>query len=278
MDRKTKLGYCGCTDELSIAKIMLHHYEEPIISGTNGSGAIFFGGCNLKCVYCQNGAISTAQTGEVYTREKLISAILDLEEKGAHNINLVTATHYIDQVAQILEVVKPRLSIPVIYNCGGYESVNSLKKLDGLVEVYLPDFKYADNDLAMKYSFARNYRETVISAIEEMLRQQPTVKIENGLIQRGVIIRHLVLPSHRQDSFSVLDIIAEKFKSAKVSIMRQYTPAFNRSNYKNLNRKLTSFEYDSVVNHAVELGLDGFTQEKGCENEKFTPNFMKNLR
>lgn len=278
MDRKTKLGYCGCTDELSIAKIMLHHYEEPIISGTNGSGAIFFGGCNLKCVYCQNGAISTAQTGEVYTREKLISAILDLEEKGAHNINLVTATHYIDQVAQILEVVKPRLSIPVIYNCGGYESVNSLKKLDGLVEVYLPDFKYADNDLAMKYSFARNYRETVISAIEEMLRQQPTVKIENGLIQRGVIIRHLVLPSHRQDSFSVLDIIAEKFKSAKVSIMRQYTPAFNRSNYKNLNRKLTSFEYDSVVNHAVELGLDGFIQEKGCENEKFTPNFMKNLR
>ena len=160
VDRKTKLGYCGCTDELSIAKIMLHHYEEPIISGTNGSGAIFFGGCNLKCVYCQNGAISTAQTGEVYTREKLISAILDLEEKGAHNINLVTATHYIDQVAQILEVVKPRLSIPVIYNCGGYESVNSLKKLDGLVEVYLPDFKYADNDLAMKYSFARKNKNT----------------------------------------------------------------------------------------------------------------------
>ena len=275
MDRKTKLGYCGCTDDIAISKVMLHYYEEPIISGTNGSGAIFFSGCNLKCVYCQNGAISTAQTGEIYSRERLISKILELQNDGAHNINLVTATHYVDQVAQALEVVKPMLNIPVIYNCGGYESVNSLKKLEGLVDVYLPDFKYADNDLAMKYSFAPNYRETVISAIEEMLRQQGQVQIENGLIKRGVLIRHLVLPSHRQDSFSVLDIIAEKFSGAKVSIMRQYTPSFNRSSYQNLNRKITSFEYESVVNYALELGLDGFVQEKGCENEKFTPDFVK---
>ncbi|MBQ8882726.1 MAG: radical SAM protein [Clostridia bacterium] len=278
VDRTKQKGYCGCSDDITVALITLHRFEEPIISGKGGSGAVFFGGCNLKCVYCQNGAISVEQSGKVYSEEELVSAMLKLQNDGADNINLITATHFISSVQKALKMVKPQLKIPVIYNCGGYESVNSLKMLDGLVDVYLPDFKYYDDELALKYSFAPHYRETALSAIKEMCRQQSETVIENGLIKKGVVIRHLVLPSHRQDSMRVIDLIADNFPTVKVSIMRQYTPAFNRSTYKNLDRRITSFEYDSVVARAIERRLDGYIQQSGCENEKFTPDFIKFMR
>ena len=275
MDRQVNKGFCGCDDNVTVSGIMLHHYEEPVISGTNGSGAIFFSGCNLKCVYCQNGAISTVQSGKKYTQEHLVRAMLKLQQSGAHNINLITPTPYINDIAKTLEVVKPSLKIPVIYNCGGYESVEMLQKLEGLVDIYLPDFKYMDNEIAKKYSFASDYSVIAQKAIAEMLRQQKEVVIENGLIKKGVIIRHLVLPGHRDDSIAVIKCIAQNFPTAKISLMRQYTPQFNRSEFKNLDRKITSFEYDSVVQVAISFGLDGFVQQKGCENEKFTPDFAK---
>ncbi len=275
VDREKSIGYCGANDKIRIGKVMIHYFEEPVISGSRGSGAIFFSGCNLRCVFCQNGEISRCGAGEEWSEERLEEAIYSLERAGAHNINLVTATHYAPLILPLLKRVKEKLTIPIVYNCSGYESVDTLRELEGVVDVYLPDFKYYDGDLSAKFSFAPNYFAVAVKAIEEMLRQKPSVKIDDGIIKEGVIIRHLVLPSHRDDSKRVLKEIKSRFPTALVSIMRQYTPSFNRSPYAELNRKLTSFEYDEVVDFANSLGLEGFTQEKGCESEKFTPDFKK---
>ena len=275
VDRKKSIGYCGADDKIRIGKVMLHRFEEPVISGERGSGAIFFGGCNLRCVFCQNHEISHQNKGEVWSEEKLEEAIYSLEKAGAHNINLVTATHYAPLILPVLKRVKKNLSIPIVYNCSGYEKVDTLREFEGIVDIYLPDFKYFDSALSSAFSSAPDYFTVAVEAIKEMVRQKSKVKIENGLIKEGVIIRHLVLPAHREDSKRVLREIKDRFPTALVSIMRQYTPSFNRSPYPELNRKLTSFEYDEVVKFAVEIGLEGFTQEKGCESEEFTPNFKK---
>ncbi len=273
VNRSAGVGFCGVGEEFFISRIMAHRGEEPVISGTRGSGAVFFGGCNLRCVYCQNYEISRGGKGETFSFERLEKAVFELIKKGVHNIDFITATHYADRLARFLEKTKPKIPVPIVYNCGGYESAETLKKLDGLIDVYLPDFKYADGDLARKYSSAPDYPTVAENAIGEMVRQRGKAVIKGGIMQSGVIIRHLVLPSARKNGIDVMRVIAEKFPSALVSIMRQYTPEFNRSEYKELSRRITAFEYESVVNEAVKLGLNGFTQNKGCATAELTPSF-----
>ncbi len=261
--------FCG-TEKLKVALIMKHFYEEPCISGKNGSGAIFFSGCNLRCCFCQNMPVSRGQKGEIYSEQRLIDEILKFQDGGVHNINLVTAAHLKDEVAKVLAAVKPRLNIPVVYNSSGYEG--DLSVLDGLVDVYLPDFKYFDSSIAAKYSAAPDYPEVAKRVIKQMIGQVGEVEIKDGLIKKGVIIRHLVLPGHRADSIKIVEYIAENFPSAYVSIMSQYTPEFNVGPSE-LNRRVTSFEYNSVVNRAAELNLRGFMQERTSASKVYTPEF-----
>ena len=249
---------------------MPHYYEEPCISGKNGSGAIFFSGCNLRCCFCQNRPISHGLKGEYYTEERLAAEILSLQESGVHNINLVTPSHIVPWLAGVLREVKPQLNIPVVYNSSGYEG--DITILDGLVDVYLPDFKYMDSTLAARYSSAPDYPEVAKRAIKEMLRQVGDVVVEDGLIKKGVIIRHLVLPGLRKDSIAIMEYIAQNFPKAYVSIMSQYTPEFNVGHIE-LDRKVTSFEYNSVVEAAFELGIKGFMQERCAADTIYAPQF-----
>ena len=275
VDRTKAKGFCGTGSEIRLAKYMVHYGEEPVITGTKGSGAIFFSGCNLRCAFCQNYPISHGLKGENISREKLIDIILSLKEKGVHNINFVTATHYSSLIAEVLEEIKNKLDIPVVYNCGGYESVESLKRLNGLVDIYLPDLKYYSSLLSEKYSGAGDYFEKASLAIEEMVRQQPKTVIADGIMQKGVIIRHLVLPKGYKDSMKLMEWVKTSFpeNTPLVSVMRQYTPCYDAVNFPEINRRLTTFEYDKVTEKCAELGLEGFTQEKGCETLDMTPDF-----
>lgn len=274
VDRSIKTGYCGCSDEIKVAKYMLHFGEEPCISGTKGSGAIFFSGCSLRCVFCQNYPISHGHKGETVPEERLAEMMFWLRDKGAHNINFVTGTHYADKIASVLKKHKKELGIPVVYNCGGYENIDTLIMLDGLVDIYLPDLKYFSPEMSAKYSGAPDYFEKALPALKEMIRQQPEAVIdENGILQNGVIVRHLVLPKGYRDSMKLLDIIAELEHRPLVSIMRQYTPCYDAGKFPEINRKLTTFEYEKVTEHCAGLGLDGFMQEKGCDTLDMTPNF-----
>lgn len=272
-------GFCGVTNEYVIGSADLHFWEEPCISGSRGSGAIFFSGCNLRCVFCQNRDISREVVGKAYSEQELIFKMLELQERGAHNINLVTATPYSFFIAKTLKKAKKDLKIPIVYNCGGYESIDSLRALDGLVDIYLPDFKYYDNELAKKYSFAPNYAEIAGKSIIEMHRQVGKLTLDkDGIALCGLIVRHLVLPSHREDSKAVLKYISEILPANEVtlSLMRQYTPDFvDESAPKNLYRRLTSFEYEDVLNYALALGFDGFSQGKESAKRDFTPDFNK---
>lgn len=274
-DRSVNKGYCNTGKEIKLAKYMVHFGEEPPITGTNGSGAIFFSGCNLRCAFCQNYKISDGIKGEEISGERLEEIIFELSEKGVHNINLVTATHFIDRIIPVLKRVKPKLNIPIVYNCGGYERVEVIKELEGLIDIYLPDFKYMDSTLSERYSKAPDYYEYAIAAIREMVRQQPKAIYDGDIMKKGVIIRHLILPKAYKDSINIIAKIAEEFKSNPplLSIMRQYTPCHNAEKFPEINRKLTSFEYDKVVSLCAELGLKGFTQEKGCETLDMTPEF-----
>lgn len=273
-------GFCGATNEYIIGSADLHFWEEPCISGEKGSGAIFFSGCNLRCVFCQNREISRELVGEKYSENGLIEKMLELQERGAHNINLVTATPYSFFIARTLERAKERgLTLPIVYNCGGYESLDALRALDGLVDIYLPDLKYFDDALALKYSSAPNYKEISGRAISEMYRQVGKLELdENGIARSGLIVRHLVLPACREDSKAALKHLSELLPASEVtlSLMRQYTPDWVDANApKNLLRRLTSFEYDDILSYAISLGFDGFSQEKESANKIFTPDFLK---
>lgn len=263
-------------DEIKIAKIMLHQWEEPPISGTRGSGAIFFSGCSLKCVYCQNRDISHTGHGKVYTVDELASEMLQLQEQGAHNINLVTPTHYADKIRQALDIIKPNLKIPVVYNTSGYELDTEIHKMADYVDVFLTDFKYFSTDAAQKYSKASDYFEVAKKALSAMLKIAPQcVFDENGIMKRGVIVRHLVLPTQRKDSLAILNDLAKSFdvSAFKLSLMAQYTPEFCDPACTELCRKITTFEYQSVVNEALALGFDGYIQDKSASSVKYTPKF-----
>ena len=282
VDRESRLGFCASPESAAVSRVSLHMWEEPPISGERGSGTIFFSGCNLRCVFCQNKAISRgAADAKIYGADALSELFLSVEEMGAHNINLVTPTHFVSTVSKALEMVKSRLSIPVVYNSSGYELASSLRMLDGLVDVYLPDLKYASGELAAKYSSAPDYPEIAKAALREMYRQTGAASFdEAGMITRGVIVRHLVLPSHRKDSIAVLDTLAEllPIKDIRLSLMSQYTPEFATDcEFRELHRRVTTFEYNSVLDHALSLGFEGYFQHRSSASASYTPDFSAGL-
>ncbi|MBQ9836796.1 MAG: radical SAM protein [Oscillospiraceae bacterium] len=264
-------GFCQMPTTPHIARAALHHWEEPVISGTQGSGAVFFSGCALRCVFCQNHEISTDCFGEAVSVERLREIYAELIAQGAHNINLVTASHFAPWVAQSL---CPALPVPVVWNCGGYESAEILSLLEGKVQVYLPDLKYADNALAAKLSAAPDYFEVATTAIEEMHRQVGDVVIEDGILQRGVVIRHLVLPGQLDNTRRVLDWVSQTFSSGQVlvSLMSQYTPQPNTEGL--LARRVRASEYRAAAQYMENCGIvDGFLQERTAAKEEYTPPF-----
>ena len=270
-------GFCQSPALPRVARAALHHFEEPPISGTRGSGTVFFTGCPLGCVFCQNKSIRSAETGEEKGPEELAALFLSVQEAGAHNINLVTPTHFADTVEQALRLVRPHLSVPVVYNCGGYERVETLSRLSGLVDIYLPDFKYISPALSLAYSAAADYGEVASAALSEMWRQVGAVRFDGeGLMTRGVLVRHLVLPGARKDSLAVLDRVASLLpvEGVRLSLMSQYTPAFAPPDAPApLHRRVTCFEYESVLEHALALGFEGYYQGRSSASADYTPDF-----
>lgn len=276
-NRFSRNGFCKAGDKVKINIAQLHFGEEPIISGTNGSGTIFFSHCNLKCVFCQNHLISHRGEGVDVSNAKLADIMLDLQRKGAHNINLVSPTHFSLQLADVIKIAKKEgLSIPVVWNSNAYENVETLKMFDGLVDIYLPDFKYWDNQNSEKYSGIDNYREHVCAALREMFWQVGNIKVGEGLAKRGMMVRMLNLPGNINNIEHSLKWIKENFGTEIwISLMFQYYPAYKASNYLELNRGVTKEEYDFAVSIFQELGFyNGFIQEISCSDE-YTPDFIK---
>ena len=282
-DRTASSGYCGCPDHILAARAALHHWEEPCISGTSndqgGSGAVFFSGCTLRCCFCQNHTISSGRFGTPLTAGQLGETFLRLQEQGAYNINLVTATQYVPDILKALELVRHKLTIPVVYNCGGYERIETLKKLDGYVDIYLPDLKYCDSGISARYSNASDYFAFAAPAVEEMVRQTGELIWDepHKLLKKGTIIRHMVLPGCRTDSIRLLHWIKDTLPDGHylISLLSQYTPVFHSEKHPEINRRITSFEYQKVVDAAIELGLtNGYMQEKSSAKEEYTPSFQ----
>lgn len=276
IDRTKKHGFCGQSEKLRISKVMLHHYEEPIISGAEnekGSGAIFFTGCNLKCAFCQNYPISHKNKGRNTSIKKLVKIFKKLEKKGALNINLVTPTHFTNQIVEALKIFKP--SIPVVWNSNGYETVDAVEKLRDLVDIFLVDLKYMNNEIALKYSKANNYVENATEVIKKMREIAPYDMVEDGKMKKGLIIRHLILPTHTDDSIKCLDWVAENIgKDTIVSIMSQYEPRYDAEKFPEINRKITPLEYKRVVAHAIKKDMNNcYTQDLSSSNSKYTPKF-----
>lgn len=271
VDRTVTVGKCGIGDEIYVARYGLHFWEEPVISGTKGSGTIFFSGCTMRCIFCQNQKISRKPYGEKITVEKLAEIFRELD-KTALNINLVTPTHYADKIVKALDIYKP--NHPVIYNTSGYETTDTLKMLDGYIDIYLPDLKYVNSDISYFLSKRKNYFEFAFSAIDEMCRQVGKPIIENGIMKKGVIVRHLIIPGYVQNSLDVLRIFAENFKDrALLSLMSQYTPC-NMENYPKLNKTITPLEYKRVVKELERLNIeDGFIQKLSSANSVYIPDF-----
>ena len=263
-------GFCGCTEQMLVAKTMLHKWEEPALAGNGGSGAIFFGGCTLKCVYCQNCTISGGAVGTPTTAQQLRAKMEELIAQGAENIDLVTPTHYLPS---ILPALTPKLPVPVVYNCGGYEREETLRQLEGKIDIYLPDLKYADSILAKKLSGAADYFPVATKAIREMVRQTGSVRWKGDKVLRGVIIRHLILPGQVENSLRVLDWIGENFKKGQVlvSLMRQYTPMPGMK--EPFDRTVTEEEYQAVLSWMYLNDLEGFTQEETAAGKGFIPDF-----
>ena len=282
IDRRVSSGFCGCGDTIKAARAALHYWEEPCISGTRGSGTIFFSGCTLKCCFCQNYPISQQGLGKELTIPQLGDVFLSLQNQGAHNINLVTATQYLPSVIAALDLVKHKLAIPVVYNCGGYERVEIVRELTDYVDIWLPDLKYESSELSARYSQAPFYFQAAAKAIAQMIRQtgKPHLKEVPGevapVMDRGVIIRHLVLPGNKEDSIRLMHWMAEQLPkdSFYISLMSQYTPYEQNPQFPELNRRITSYEYQKVVDAALDLGLtQGFMQKKSSAKEEYTPAF-----
>ncbi|MDO4305435.1 MAG: radical SAM protein [Eubacteriales bacterium] len=272
-----KRGYCGMSSTVFAARAALHMWEEPCISGEKGSGAVFFSGCGLRCCFCQNREIAIGDCGKEISIERLADIFLELEQKGAANLNLVTGAHYVPQILLALEDARRRgCMLPVVYNSSGYEKIETLQMLKGYVDVYLPDLKYLDQDLAKMFSHAPDYPEKAAAAIEEMVNQTGSCEFRaDGYIKKGTIVRHLILPGHTRNSIRVLDYLHKTYgDKIYISIMNQYTPVFHQEKYPELNRKVTAREYQKVLDAAMEMGVEnGFFQEGETAKESFIPAF-----
>lgn len=270
-------GVCGISSEIKVARAALHYWEEPCISGKRGSGAVFFSGCSLHCVFCQNREISDGKAGKVISKERLSDIFMELAVKGANNINLVTPGQYIPDIVWAVNDAKSRgMKLPIIYNTSGYENVTELKLLEGIVDVYLPDFKYMDSTLSARYSRAKDYPSVAKQALSEMVRQQPDVVIDDatGLIQKGVIVRQLLLPGHVNDAKAVLKYLYDTYHDhVYISMMSQFTPIALKD-YPEINRKVTRREYERLVDYAIEIGItNAFIQEGDVAKDSFIPAF-----
>ena len=281
VDRTKAKGFCGEGDSLRIARWGRHYWEEPCISGKEGSGTVFFCGCSLKCVFCQNYEISQQNTGYEISIQELADIFLSLQQKGANNINLVNPTHFVPQILCALEIVKDNLTIPVVYNCGGYERAETIRLLEGYVDIFLPDLKYFDSELSLKYSKAKDYFDNAITAIKEMVKIAGKPEFDDrGILQKGVIIRHLVLPGSRKDSIQLMDIIGETFSKDEIliSLMSQFTPTENCKNIKELSRRTTTFEYNSVIKAVEKYGFEGYIQQKSSADDVYIPQFFNDKK
>lgn len=276
INRYLQKGFCGADNKIKIARAALHYYEEPSISGKNGSGTIFFSGCNLQCVFCQNREISKHNFGKTITITRLSEIMIELQNKKAHNINLVTPTHYIPQIAKAIKKAKQKgLTIPIVYNTSGYEKAQSLKLLRGLIDIYLPDFKYYDNDYAKKYSKVNNYREYAEEALKEMYLQTGKCQFSpNGLLKKGIIVRHLMLPTLKEDTKKILKYLYDTYRdNLYISIMNQYTPIDNLV-YDELKNGIKKTDYEEIIDYALSLGIkNAYCQMDGTVSESFIPKF-----
>lgn len=282
VNRHKSVGFCGASDKVKLAYYSLHQWEEPIISGENGSGTVFFSNCNLRCLFCQNKKISTDRNsyGKEISNDKLKEIFLKLQDLGAHNINLVTPTHYVPQIIDVLKEVKNKnLKIPVVYNTSSYENVSTIESLKGLIDIYLADLKYFDDELGNKYSKCNDYFKYASLAIGEMYKQTGKFQIKDNLLVSGLVVRVLVLPGHVDDSKKIIKYLYDTYKdNIIISIMNQYTPMCKINDFPNLNRKLTDEEYDEVIDYACSLGIENaFVQEGETQSESFIPDFDSSI-
>lgn len=275
IDRSLSRGFCSESDTLKIARAALHFGEEPVISGSGGSGTVFFSGCSLRCCFCQNHPISSGNFGKEITTDRLADIFMELQEQGAHNINLVSPTHFVPHIRRALDAVRHKLQIPVVYNTGGYETAETLQTLAGYVDVYLTDVKYKSSALSKKYSGAEDYYTFALPALLEMYRQTGSYVLKDGLLQKGIILRHLILPGGRHDSMDIFRDLSQKIpaRDVLVSLMSQYTPCHKAARFPELNRRITSFEYNTVLNTVIDLGFEGFMQERTSATLEQTPDF-----
>ena len=282
VNRHKSVGFCGASDKVKLAYYSLHQWEEPVISGENGSGTVFFSNCNLSCLFCQNKKISTDRNsyGKEISNDKLKEIFLKLQDLGAHNINLVTPTHYVPQIIDVLKEVKNKdLKIPVVYNTSSYENVSTIESLKGLIDIYLADLKYFDDELGSKYSKCNDYFKYASLAIGEMYKQTGKFQIKDNLLMSGLVVRVLVLPGHVDDSKKIIKYLYDTYKdNIIISIMNQYTPVCKIDDFPNLNRKLTDEEYDEVIDYACSLGIENaFVQEGETQSESFIPDFDSSI-
>lgn len=278
IDRTQHTGFCGEGERVRIARYQKHEWEEPPISGTGGSGTVFFTGCTLKCVFCQNYEVSRGMGHEV-TIPELAKIFLELQDMGCHNVSMVTGSHFTPRILRALDLVRDQLHIPIVWNCGGYESLETLRMLEGYVDIYIPDMKYCSSELSARYSACPDYFEKAMPALGEMLRQTGApVFDENDILKKGVIVRHLVLPGCYKDSIAVLDALHGSYGSEGylLSLMSQYTPMPACAAYPEINRPITTFEYKKAMNRALELGFDGYFQERSASNTAYIPPFGQN--
>ena len=276
VDRVNKFGFCGAGENLRVALVSLHKWEEPCLTGERGAGTIFFSHCNLKCVYCQNFSISHEGFGAEISVKRLAEIFIEQQERGAANIELVTPTHYVPQICNAIDIAKSYgLNLPIVYNSNAYENISTLELLRGRVDIFLPDLKYINEDAAKTFSNAPNYFSVATAAIKKMFELVGDAQIDGGKMTRGVIVRHLVLPNFRHDAMKIIDWLYKTFgDKIFISLMNQYTPLFRANEHKKINRTLTTFEYNSVVNYAADLGIKNcFVQEGKTADTKFIPNF-----
>lgn len=279
VDRTRQAGFCGCSDVMHVSKTMLHRWEEPCISGTDkdrGSGAVFFSGCSLKCVFCQNKDISRTESGKTVTPAELGKIMLELQNEGAYNINFVSPTHYTTEIMKAIDSCRESLRVPTVWNTGGYEKPETVRMLAGYADIFLTDFKYASPEKAKIYASASDYPEYALASLREMVKLAGKPKFDkNGMLESGVIVRHLVLPGERSGSIKLISLLKDNFDKDDflISVMRQYTPDFYSGEIKSLRRKVTSFEYKSVLDAVADAGFDGYSQDACSAAAAYTPDF-----